>query len=198
MVIGIIALALSFIGPALAPATGRAVEAGARQFAADLENARQLAIAERTKTRVLVPDTTGNSSAFGSDLALRGYTTVSFNKTAGTWKQRGKWTRLPQAAAFDPNPAVNASTEENVIAARKTSTTPVDNSATGSSATVTFTGAYLEFRTNGSTSLDPASLSQVVVIADGVPDGNGNMKAKNAALRYRLTIDPLTGSARLK
>ena len=84
-----------------------------------------------------------------------------------------------------------------MIESRKTEITPVDNSSSGSAATNNFNGAYVEFRPNGATSLDPA-FSQVLVLADGIPDGNGAMTAKNKLLQYRITIDPLTGSARLK
>ncbi len=200
VVIGIIAIALSFLVPALAPATARSLEGSARLFTAELENARQIAIAERTKTRVLIPDKNPTGDAFGanvSDLALRSFTTVSFNKTAATpsWKQRGKWTRLPQPATFDPAITVLPE-EQNLIDARKEDDTVVDNS--GSGAAQTFTGAYVEFLPNGSTSLNPTSPKAVLVLADGIPDGNGNMTAKNNALRYRIVIDPLTGSALAK
>ena len=196
IVVSIVAIALGLLVPAIAPATGRTVEGATRQFTADLENARQLAIAERTKTRVLIPDV--NNATFGSELALRSYTIVSFNKAAGTWKQRGKWTRLPQPATFEPNPYVDAVTEDNVIGDRKTSDTAIDNSTSGSAATKTFKGAYLEYRANGSSSLDPSSKLQIIEIADGSPDGNGGMRRKNVSLQYRITIDPLTGSARVK
>lgn len=193
--ISLIAIALGLLVPAIGPASARTIEGAARQFVSDLENARQIAIAERTKTRVLIA--AANAPSFGTDLSLRGYTIVSFNKAAGTWKQRGKWTRLPQPAAFEPNPYLG-STEENVIGDRKTTVTPIDNSASGSAATKNFTGAYLEYRANGSTSLDPTSKLQILEIADGIPDASGSMRRKNAALQYRVTIDPLTGSARIK
>lgn len=196
VVIGIIALALAFLVPALAPASARSVEAAARQFTADLENARQIAIAERTKTRVLIPDK--SAPAFGTDLALRSYAIVSLNKTVGTWKQRGKWHRLAQPAIFDPAPPINAGTEMNLIVDRQNTVTNIDNSADGTSATKPFTGAYVEFRSNGSTSLDPISPKEVVVLADGIPDGNGGMTVKNKDLKYRFTVDPLTGSVILK
>jgi uncharacterized protein (TIGR02596 family) len=198
VVIGIIAIALGLLVPALGTGSGRAVEGAARQFAADLENARQLAIAERTRVRVLIPDKNATGDAFGSDLGLRGYTVVALNRTANTWKQRGRWTRLPQSVAFDPSLLGDSAEEESIILERKDTTTPVDNSASGTAATKTFTGAYLEFRPNGSTSLDPASRRQVLAIADAIPDGNGAITRKNRALQYRISIDPLTGSARLK
>lgn len=198
VVIGIIAIAIGLLAPAVGTGSGRALEGATRQFTADLENARQLAIAERTRTRVLIPDKNANSSAFSSELALRGYTIVSLNKVANTWKQRGRWTRLPQSAAFHPTPPVDAATEEAVIETRNSSITPIDNSASGTGATRDFTGAYIEFRPNGSTSLDPTAPAQVLVLADGIPDGNGGMTAKNRSLQYRISIDPLTGSAILK
>jgi len=199
VVIGIIAIALGLMVPALGTSSGRSLEGAARQFTADLENARQLAIAERTKARVLIPDKNTNSNAFGSDLALRGYTIVTLNKTANTWKQRGRWTRLPQSAAFDPAPQIDdPALEENIIENRKTSTTRIDNSATGADAPREFTGAYIEFRPNGSSSLNPTSKLQVLSLADGIPDGDGGMTRKNRSLQYRVAIDPLTGSARLK
>jgi uncharacterized protein (TIGR02596 family) len=196
VVIGIIAIGLVLLVPALAPASARSMEGAARQLTADLENARQIAIAERTKTRVLIPDK--NDPTFGSDLALRAYTVVSFNKTAGTWKQRGKWNRLVQPATLDPSPTVNTGTEMSVITDRKTAVTEVDNSPSGNGATRTFTGAYVEFRSNGSTSLDPVSPLEILVVADGIPDGNGGMTVKNQNLKYRLSLDPLTGSVVLK
>jgi uncharacterized protein (TIGR02596 family) len=198
VVIGIIAIALSFLVPALTPATARSLEGAARLFTAELENARQIAIAERTRTRVLIPDKAGNSAAFGSDLALRSFTTVSFNKTADTWKQRGKWIRLPEPATFDPAAVVDPATEQNIIAARNGTVTKVDNTTTGIAASKTFTGAYVEFRPNGATSLDPTSPKEVAVLADGIPDGSGGMTVKNPKLRYRIAIDPLTGSALLQ
>ena len=201
VVITIIVIALAYLVPSLAPATGRSLEGAARQFTSDLENARQMAIAERTKTRVLIADTNANPAPpFASDIALRGYTIVSFNKTAGTWKQRGKWTRLPQPATFDPKPTPNPSPSpaEGVIEIHKADKTKIDNSVSGTDASNDFTGAYVEFRPNGSSSLDPNAKYQLLVIADGIPDGNGNMTAKNKLLRYQITIDPLTGSARLQ
>lgn len=195
VVIAVIAVALAFLTPALAPATGRTLEGAARQVTSDLENARQIALTERTRTRLLIADK--NLPTLGSDLALRGYAVVSLNKTAGTWKQRGKWTRLPAPATFDPAPAIGAN-ELGVIATRKSTVTQIDNSANGTDATAAFTGAYVEFRSNGATSLDPTSPTEVLVIADGIPDGTGGMTAKNKKLTYKLSLDPLTGAVVLK
>lgn len=202
VVMGIIVLAMAFLIPALTPASGRSIEGAARQFMSDLENARQIAIAERTKTRVLIPDVNPSSGSFGgdsADLGLRAYTIVSFNKSANTWKQRGKWTRLSQSAVLDPRPSPSPSPpEQAVIPARRTATTTIDNSLSGTAASQDFTGAYIEFRSNGSASLDPNAPQDLLVIADGIADGNGNMTPKDKSLRYRITIDPLSGSARLQ
>ncbi len=195
----IIGIAIALLVPALAPATGRSLEGAARQLTAELENARQIAIAERTRTRLLIlGDPSANSSPVPLDAPLRAYAVVSLNKTANTWKQRGKWTRLSQPATFDPTPTVNATTEEGVIDARKTSTTRIDNTQSGNGATTTFTGAYIEFHSNGSTSLDPNSPSQILAVVDAIPDNSGSITKKNPNLKYRVAIDPLTGSARLQ
>lgn len=203
VVISVIVITLSFLIPALAPGTARSLEGAARQFTADLENARQIAIAERTKTRVLIPDTNGNtpSPPFPTEIGLRGYAIVSFNRTAGTWKQRGKWNRLALPAVFDPNVTadpVDPKIEESVITKLKSEVTKIDNTVSGTGASNDFKGAYIEFHPNGSTSLDPTSLIQVLMVADGIADGNGGMTPKNKNLHYRITIDPLTGSTRLK
>src|SRR5204862_3199929 len=49
-IIGVVAVLLL---PALGTGAGRSVDGASRQFAADLERARLLAMAERTRTRVL-------------------------------------------------------------------------------------------------------------------------------------------------
>ena len=53
VVIAIIAIALGFLIPSLGTGQGRSAEAAARQLSADLDGARLMAIAERTRTRVL-------------------------------------------------------------------------------------------------------------------------------------------------
>lgn len=207
VVIAIMVVMLSFLVPAIAPATGRSLEGAARQFTSDLENARQMAIAERTKTRVLIP--VKSDPAFGADLARRSYAIVIANKTAATWKQRGKWNRLPVPGTFDsplptaepapsPQPWVNPSTEESILETRKDSVTSIDNSGNGSVAAKDFKGPYIEFRPNGSVSLNPADLAEVVVISDGIVNNSDDFVPKNKNLFYKITIDPLTGSARLK
>lgn len=186
MVIGIIAIGLGLLVPALAPASGRALENSVSLFTAELENARQTALAERTRTRVLIPDR--NQPAFGSDLGLRAYTTVSRDKTTGTWRQRGRWTRLAQSAVFDPAPP-------SVIAQRRQETTVIDNSPTGQGQPQDFAGAYIEFLANGAASLDPATPPEIIQIVAGITEGAGQVQAMNEALRYRITVSPLTGTA---
>ena len=196
VVIGVIGLALALLLPALGTGSGRALEGSARQFGAELQNARTIAMAERTRTRVLIP--VANAPTFAADLALRGFTTVSLNRTADTWKQRGRWSRLSQSAAFDPNPSVDPTKEEAIVNTRSAATTRVDNSASGIDATNTFTGPYVEFLANGASSLDPASLAQVIVVADATVDSSGTYTPKNRNMRYTLSIDPLSGSVRIR
>lgn len=196
VVMAIIGAVAAFLIPTLGPASGRSLDGATRQFTAELESARLLAIAERTKARVLVP--VANAPGFGTDLSLRAFGTVTLNKTTGTWKQRGKWNRLAQSTAFDPQPVVDTATQESVLETRKTSVTQVDNSPTGVAATTDFTGAYIEFHANGAASLDPNALFETVVVADGGVDGAGTFFAKNKGLRYTVTVDPLSGSVRIK
>ncbi len=190
VVIGVIAVMLAVLAPALGPASGRSLDNSTRLFLADLESARLMAIAERTRTRVLIP--VGPATTFGQDLSLRGYTVTSFNRTANNWKQRSKVTRLAQSVAFDPNPTIpDPATQSSILQDRLAETTPLDTSAT-------FTGPYIEFRANGGTSLDPTAKLEVIVIADAVADANGTFLAKNTKLRSQITIDPLSGSATSK
>ena len=203
VVISIIAIALGLLVPALGTGSGRVLEGDAREFLAQLENARQIALAERTRTRVVIPVTATGSNAFGPDLALRAYTIVSFNRAAGTWKQRGKWRRLPASVAFrsplptaSPAPFIDTNTEESIIETRSTADTPIDNSPSGTADTKTLTGAYVEFRSNGATSLNPNDKQSVIVLADGFINPSGAFVPKNRRLFYEIGIDPLTGSAR--
>jgi hypothetical protein len=76
--------------------------------------------------------------------------------------------------------------------------TPIDNSPSGAAATQTFTGAFIEYRSNGATSLDPNDKKSVVVLADGLVDAAGTFVPKNRGLFYEVAIDPLTGSARFQ
>lgn len=192
VVVGIIALALAFLIPSIGPSTGRSLEGSTRQFLADLEGARLMAIAERTRTRMLIA--AADDANWGQNLALRGYVVVSFDRTASSWTQRGKWNRLSQSAAFDPNAGAGGLVW--IIATRKTTVTPVAKAANGP--TTNFTGAYIEFHPNGSTSLDPLSQPEAVAVADAIADSSGTFTAKNQRLRYQITIDPLSGSMSLQ
>ena len=197
VVMGIIAIVAAFLIPALGPASGRAVDSATHQFAADLQNARLIAIAERTRTRVLVPLNAGNFSGGSSpapwptDIALCGYLVVSEKKTESVWKQRGKWNRFPQGVAFNPNSSVFAQTPATI---------PVDSTGTGTGANpYNFNGQYIEFLANGSSNLDPnASPAPAVVVADGFLDSNGAFVQKNKLLYSTVTIDPLSGSVAIK
>jgi len=152
-----------------------------------------MAIAERTRTRILIA--VSDAPDWGQDLALRGYLAVSFNRTSNTWTQRGKWNRLSQSVAFDPN-AGSGSSSLWIIANRRTATTSVAKVAGGAS--TDFTGAYIEFHPNGGTSLDPLSLPEAISIADAIASSNGTFTAKNQKLRFQVTIDPLSGSTALQ
>src|SRR4051812_39377662 len=108
VVISIVILVAAFLVPALGPNSARTIDAATRQFAADIENARLIAIAERTRTRVLLPQTDtdfGNASPpsptpWPSEIARRGYVIASEKKTETVWKLRGKWNRFPQGVAM--------------------------------------------------------------------------------------------------
>ena len=182
VVVAIIAIALGFLVPALGIGSARALEGDTRQFVAQLEDARQIAIAERTRTRVMVP-IAQETSSLGENLPLRAYAVASLDRTAGTWKQRGKWNRVSQSVAF--NKSVGVLSEP----------VPEETNLTGGKK---HTGPYIEFRANGSTSLDPATLPQVIELADAIADNSGNFTPKNKDLRYQVTIHPLTGSAFIK
>lgn len=192
VVIGIIALVLTFLVPSLGTSSGRSLGSSTRQFLADLEGARLMAIAERTRTRILIA--TADAPSWGQNLALRAYLVVSFDRTANSWTQRGKWNRLAQSVAFDPNPGAGGSLW--VVASRKTEITPVAKVAGGT--TTNFTGAYIEFHPNGATSLDSLSPPEAISIADAIADSSGNFTAKNQNLRFQITVDPLSGGTTLQ
>jgi prepilin-type N-terminal cleavage/methylation domain-containing protein len=193
VVIGIIAIALAFLVPALGPSSGRAVDAAAGQLKSDLEGARLMAIAERTRTRVIIPTSTSDFSSPASsatpwptDIASRGYLIVSEKRTDAVWRQRGKWNRFPVGAAIQtvvmsvPTPAPTA--------------VPIDVGGSGTT-TYRFAGPYIEFLANGSCNLDPsASPAPAAVVADGFTNSTGVFVAKNPNLRFTITVDPLTGS----
>jgi prepilin-type N-terminal cleavage/methylation domain-containing protein len=193
VVMGIIVIAIGFLIPALSPGSARSLEGATRQFAADLENARLIAIAERTRTRVLLPTSNGNfsnlstsPSPWPADISLRGYVLTSEKKTDTVWKQRGKWNRFPQGVAVQtftqplPTPTPNA--------------IPIDVGGSGT-ATFTFTGPYIEFLANGSCNLDPAaSPAPAVTLADGFVSTTETFVEKNKGLKSIVIVDPLSGS----
>jgi type II secretory pathway pseudopilin PulG len=197
VVIGIIAIVLAFLIPSLGPSSGRAVDAAAGQLKADLEQARLTAIAERTRTRILLPTNSSNFSApssspapWPSDIALRGYLVVSEKRTDVVWKQRGKWNRFPEGVAIQsvvqssPMPAPTA--------------VPIDVGGTGAT-TYRFSGPYIEFLANGSCNLDPAATpAPAAIIADGFVNSSGAFVQKNQKLRFTVAVDPLTGSVSIK
>jgi type II secretory pathway pseudopilin PulG len=194
---GIIALALAFLIPSLGPSSARAVDAAAGQLKADLDGARLIAIAERTRTRVILPLTVDDFSAPASspapwpaDITRRGYLIVSEKRTDAVWKQRGKWNRFPQGVAVQsvvrasPTPAPTA--------------VPIDVGGTGAT-NYRFAGPYIEFLANGSCNLDPAaSPAPAAIVADGFVDSTGAFVQKNQKLRFTVTVDPLTGSVSVK
>ncbi|CAN5528137.1 hypothetical protein BH20VER3_BH20VER3_00380 [soil metagenome] len=191
VVMVIIAVLLGLLIPALSPGVGRALEGDARNFAAQLENARLMALAKRTKTRVLIAAT----NDWGTDASWRAYIVTSFDGSSGNWLQEGKLNRLSQATTFD--------SAAGIVAARSAMTTPVIKTpnATPTPAPVNFKGAYVEFLPNGSTSLDPAAAPETISIQDAFVPATGSSPTpvrKNQTLRSQLSIDPLTGSAILK
>jgi len=190
---GIIALALAFLIPSLGPSSGRSVDAAAGQLKADLEQARLTAIAERTRTRVILPTNSTDFSAPSSsatpwptDITSRGYVIVSEKRTDAVWKQRGKWNRFPDGVAI-----------QSIVLSSPTptpSTMPIDVGGTGAT-NYQFGGPYIEFLANGSCNLDPtASPAPSAVVADGFIDSTGNFVTKNPKLRFTVSVDPLTGS----
>ena len=197
VVIGVIGILLALLVPALGPSSGRALDGATHQFTADLENARLIAIAERTRTRVLLPLTQTDFASpspaptpWPSDITRRGYVIMSQKPTETVWRQRGKWTRLPQGIALQTVVQPSPSPTPSAI--------PVDIAGTGA-INYTFNGPFIEFLANGSSSLDPsASPATAATLADGFVDSAGAFKAKNVNLKSIITIDPLTGSATVK
>jgi prepilin-type N-terminal cleavage/methylation domain-containing protein len=200
VVIAIIAIVFTFLLPSLGPGTGRSAEAAARQLTADLDGARLMAIAERTRTRVIFPTNVSNftnpastPAPYPSDIAYRGYLVLSEKRTGEAfWKQRGKWNRFPTGTVFASLPSQTATTMS------------IDATGTGSARSYDFNvgsgaGSYIEFLANGSSNLDPtATITPAPVVADGFVDSNGNFKQKNTKLYYTITVDPLTGAVSLK
>ena len=202
VVMGIIAILLAALIPSLGPASGRALDGATRQFTADLEGARLTAIAERTRTRIIVPTNNNNFSGsssspapWPSDIALRGYLIISEKRTDAVWKQRGKWNRFPQGVAFDPTLGVFPQPSPTPSA---TPPIPIDVGGTGAT-TYSFSGPYIEFLANGSSNLNPAATpAPAATLADGFVDSSGAFVKKNTKLRFTITVDPLTGSVSFK
>ena len=197
VVIAVIAIVLAFLIPSLGPASGRALDDATRQFTADLEGARLMAISERTRTRVLVPISSSDFSGalasptpWPTDISLRGYLVVSEKRTDAVWKQRGKWNRFPQGVALQSFAQPSPTPTPTAI--------PIDVAGTGATA-YSFSGPYIEFLANGSSNLDPAvSPAPAVTLADGFVDSSGAFVKKNVKLRFIITVDPLTGSVSVK
>ena len=191
MVTAAIAILMGFLIPALSPNAGRSLEGDARNFAAQLENARLMALAKRTRTRVLIAAT----NDWSSGASWRAYLLTSYDGTTGNWLQEGKLNRLSQTTTFDST--------IGIVAARSTATTSVIKApkVTPTPSPASFTGAYVEFLPNGSTNLDPSATPELVAIQDGFVPTAGSSPTpvrKNQTLRSQLTIDPLTGNAILK
>ena len=167
MVIVIIAIVLAFLIPAISPSSGRALEGDSRNFMAQLENARLMAISKRTKTRVLIATT----NDWGTDFSWRAYVLTSFDSITGNWLQQGKFFRLSHSTAFD-----SALPTTGIIPARKSDTTQVVKApnATPTPTPSPFTGAYIEFSPTGSTSLDPSATPEVIRIQDGFVPTTGS------------------------
>ena len=183
VVMGIIALVLAFLIPSLGTGSGRSAEAAARQLTADLDGARLMAIAERTRTRVIFPTNTSNFTnptstpgPWPSDISFRGYLIVSEKRTDGVWKQRGKWNRFATGTGFASLPSPSPSPNPTAM--------PIDASGTGSSKSYDFKagngwGSYIEFLANGSSSLDPAAtVTPAPVVADGFVNSSGTSQGR--------------------
>lgn len=189
VVMAIIGIALAALLPSLGTSSGRSVDAAAGQLKADLEQARLIAIAERTRTMVIFPTRTAdvsNPTTLPSDITLRGYLVLSKKGTETVWKQRGKWNRFSAGAAIEsisPTPAPTA--------------IPIDIAGTGTTS-YTFNGPYIEFLSNGSSNLDPNATPTAAVVADGFVDSSGTFVRKNQKLQFTVTVDPLTGSVLVK
>jgi prepilin-type N-terminal cleavage/methylation domain-containing protein len=197
VVMGIIALALAFLTPTLGPSSGRGLNAAAGQFKADLEGARLTAIAQRTKTRVIVAAT--NDPNWGQDTAWTAYIVAKLDTTSSPtkWIMQGKINRVPQSVTFDPlQPAPTPAMTPPpvyVLPTRQAAITAVAKAATAS--TTNFTGPYVEFRPTGGTSLDAAAGAEIVALQDAfVAPASTSPVRKNLKLRSQITIDPLSGS----
>ncbi len=191
VVVVVIAILLGFLIPALSPSSARALEGDARNFAAQLENARLLALAKRTKTRVLI----ATNNDWGTEFSWRAYVTARFDSTSGNWLQEGKFTRLSKSTAFD--------SATGVIAARSTDSTQIVKApnATPTPAPSPFVGAWVEFSPSGTTSLDPSATPEVIRISDAFVPTAGSSPTpvkKNQALHTDVTVDPISGALKVK
>jgi prepilin-type N-terminal cleavage/methylation domain-containing protein len=197
VVMGIIAMAMAFLIPSLSPSSGRSVDAAAGQLKADLEQARLTALAERTRTRVLLPvssanfsNVSGGTTAWPTEITRRGYLVVSEKRTDSRWSQRGKWNRFPTGVGLN---------SASVLPTPSATPMEIDVTGTGTKTTYTFNGPYIEFLANGSSNLDPsASPIPTAVIADGFVDANDGFVPKNQKLKYTVSVDPLTGAVTSK
>jgi type II secretory pathway pseudopilin PulG len=198
LVISIIVLVAGLMLPALVTSSARVLDGTSRQFVGDLENARLIAIAHRTKTRVLIAST--NDTNWGQDLAWRAYATVRLDPTnPSNWILEGKINKISQSVAFYPSPAPTPTPPPVfVLQSRSTTTTPVEKTA--GTAPVTFTGAYIEFLPNGAITLDPTELSETLFLQDAiVPSIAGSTPVpKNVGLHSQVIIDSLTGAVSSK
>jgi len=191
VVIVIIAIVLAVLIPALSPSSARALEGDSRNFAAQLDNARMMALAKRTKTRVLIAAT----NDWGTDFSWRAYVLTSFDSTTGNWLQQSKFFRLSQSTTFD--------SATGIVATRSSMTTSVvkASNATPTPAPSPFTGAYVEFNPTGSTNLDPSATPEIVRIQDGFVPATGPSPTpvrKNQTLHTDVSIDPASGGMKLQ
>lgn len=194
-VMGIITVLLALMMPALGPASARAVDGSARQLLSDLESARLMAINRRTRSRVLIP--VSQQPGFTPDAAYLTYAVVLFNRTTNLWAPPDRISHLLKPVAFHPNFTPDVATEENPIQTRAAEVTPIDANGDGTQDFV-FTGPYIEFLANGSSSLDATAPTEVVALVDAAITRGATPVVKNKNWTAELLIDPLSGGVRLK
>ena len=141
-----------------------------RNFTAQLENAQLMALAKRTKTRVLIAST----NDWGPDASWRTYLLTSYDSSSGNWLQQGKLNRLSQATTFDST--------TGIVAARSTTTTPVVRAPnlTPTPTPAGFIGAYVEFLPSGSTNLNPSATPELIAIQEGFVPTTGSSPRSSA------------------
>jgi len=191
VVVGIVGIVLAFLIPALSPSSARALDGDSRNFLAQLENARMMALSKRTKTRVLI----AANNDWGTDFSWRAYVLTSLDTTTGNWLQQGKFFRLSQSTTFD--------SATGIVAARSTTSTQVVKApnATPTPAPTAFVGAYVEFNPTGSTSLDPSATPEIIRIQDGFVPSTGSSPTpirKNQSLHSDVSIDAASGGLKLQ